>query len=165
MVEQLTSDFTSELARSCTDWCLDSTARETQLRVQAAIDLATVRERYASELAQLHEDHDKELRDLQALNAESMNAVMRELEAKRVGEIATLKGMHESEMEVARDKAARKEAETVLHLNMEKMAEMKEVKEEFGRQLKEREEEIEKLRTAELDHVVSVARRTPETRS
>ncbi|KXS17557.1 hypothetical protein M427DRAFT_30363 [Gonapodya prolifera JEL478] len=152
-LDKLTSDFASELARACTEWSLDSTARETQLRAQAALDAAGIQKWHSTEMMKLRESHSRELQQLRLQHAEATDAVIRELEARRGSEIAALMKEHVERMEVAKEMAARKEAETVLQLNVEKMAEVKEAKEELGKQLRDREEEIEKLRTAELDYV------------
>ncbi|KAJ3343151.1 hypothetical protein HDU93_009701 [Gonapodya sp. JEL0774] len=152
-VEQLTSDFTTELARACTDWSLDSTARETQLRAESALNLAALQQRHANDILKLRQSHAKQLDELRMQHADSIDAAINELEGKRFKEIVALNKEHEQQMEAAREAAARKEAETVLQLNVQKMLEVKDAREELGKQLREREEEIEKLRTTELDYV------------
>ncbi|KAJ3025703.1 UNVERIFIED_CONTAM: hypothetical protein HDU68_006785 [Siphonaria sp. JEL0065] len=100
-------------------------AKETQLKVASTIALGNLEKKHAAVLEEVELAHKKMMDDLRNTNTKNALAAKKEAENKLAAEVLRLKGVQAEELQAQANKFQDEMAQTILTMNMARMAELK----------------------------------------
>ncbi|KAI9352620.1 hypothetical protein BDR26DRAFT_849571 [Obelidium mucronatum] len=100
-------------------------AKETQLKVASTIALGNLEKKHAAILEEAEAGHKKMMDDLRNTNTKNALAAKKEAENKLAAEVLRIKGIHTEDLQAQADKHGDEMAQTILTMNMQRMAELK----------------------------------------
>ncbi|KAJ3331977.1 hypothetical protein HDU76_001651 [Blyttiomyces sp. JEL0837] len=146
-IAQATDQFQQTLEQERKNWEFEVSARETQLKMEQKIAATNIEKKHQIALDELEANHRKQLDEVRNLNTKNALAAKKEAEALRNAEINKLKEKHLEETEKLNQEHVAELAETVLSMNVQRIAELKNLNELHESEMNAKIEELNNANT------------------
>ncbi|KAJ3099061.1 hypothetical protein HDU97_003494 [Phlyctochytrium planicorne] len=137
------------------NWEFESSAKETQQKVSATIALNNLEKKYKSQIEEVESSHRKQVDELRKEHTINTLALKKEAEGVKNSEIAKLKAQYEEQIDKLNQAHINEMAQTVLAMNVQRIADLKASNESHDGQMKGKQGEITQLNETIQAHIAA----------